>query len=433
VLVGKVAYGKVAWVTRGGKKTAFRDWTTDPGDISTLLGWAGGQLGIQYSRIEVDLAKLPESPGEIPILYFTGHEAVTLTEEMRAQLKLFVQDGGYIWADACCGSTDFAESFRGEMEKVFPGRPLALLEADHPVWSCFHRIGEVEYQVEGKGRHRAVPELFGIDIGCRTAVFFTRFDLSCGWDGHLHPRGARVLPGDARKMGANMLAYSLANYQLGRQLAVEKIYHQEGEPTRDELLFGQVVHDGDWDPHPSAVANLLKQAAASSTMNVQFKRVFVDLHKPEAFDHPVLYMTGHRDFSLDADEVKHLRNYLANGGILLADSCCGRAAFDKAFRREIRKVLPEDDLRPIAVRHPLFTSLHPISTVEYSPFLKALAQASDRPELEGISLGGVLAVIYSKYGLGTAWDGLERPYAKSYTTPDALKLGVNTLVYALTH
>lgn len=433
VLVGKVAYGEVHWVTKGGKKIAYRDWTTDPGDIATLLKWAGGQLGIRYSHIEVDLKKLPETPQEMPILYFTGHEAVSFTDRIRKRLRQFVLDGGYIWGDACCGSPDFAGSFPAEMKKVFPNRPLAPLEKDHPVWSCFYRIPEVEYQVEGKGRYRAAPELLGIDIGCRTAVLFTRYDLSCGWDGHTHKHGKRVLPGDARKIGANMLAYCLANYQLGRQLAVEKIYHQDKEPTRDELLFGQIIHDGDWDPHPSAVANLLKQAAASSTMNVQFKRVFVDLHKPQVFDHPILYITGHRNFSFDAQAVKHLRNYLANGGILLADSCCGRVAFDQAFRREMKKVLPKENLQPIPINHPLFTSLYPISKVEFSRFLRALSPVGDRPELEGISLGGVLAVVHSKYGLGTAWDGYERPYAKSYTTSDALKLGVNTLVYALTH
>ena len=150
VLVGKVAYGKLIWVTEKGKKVAYRDWTTDPGDIPTLLNWAGTQLGIRYSYIEVDLDKLPESPGEIPILYFTGHEAVTLTAAHRARLRQYVQDGGYIWGDACCGSSGFADSFRLEMQKVFPGRLLALLEKDHPIWRCFHRIPEVEYQVEGK-------------------------------------------------------------------------------------------------------------------------------------------------------------------------------------------------------------------------------------------------------------------------------------------
>ena len=68
-------------------------------------------------------------------------------------------------------------------------------------------------------------------------VLFTRFDLSCGWDGHSHPQGSRVMPEDARRIGANMLTYCLANYQLGRKLAVEKVYFQDKEPTRDELLF----------------------------------------------------------------------------------------------------------------------------------------------------------------------------------------------------
>ena len=33
-------------------------------------------------------------------------------------------DGGTILGDACCGWNDFAESFRREIELIFPGRPL---------------------------------------------------------------------------------------------------------------------------------------------------------------------------------------------------------------------------------------------------------------------------------------------------------------------
>jgi len=55
------------------------------------------------------------------------------------------------------------------------------------------------------------------------------------------------------------------------------------------------------------------------------------------------------------------------------------------------------------------------------------------PLLEGATLGGVLGVIYSPYGLGTQWDGVERPFAKCYASKDALRIGMNAVVYAMTH
>jgi len=55
------------------------------------------------------------------------------------------------------------------------------------------------------------------------------------------------------------------------------------------------------------------------------------------------------------------------------------------------------------------------------------------PALEGVTYNGQLAVVYSRFGLGSVWDEYERPYARAYAPADALRLGTNVLVYAMTH
>ena len=192
-LVSKVAYGKIVRDPKTGR--TYRDWTTDPGDMSTLLGWLNRNLKINYRAIDSDFAKESFNPAEIPIMYLTGHEGFELSDEVRSKLARFVMDGGYLLGDACCGSKPFAESFTAEVQKIFPGRPFFKLDADHPVFASYYTLPKVRYQVEGKGKFEAAPELYGLNIGCRTAVMLTCYDLSCGWSGHVHPHGARVLPG----------------------------------------------------------------------------------------------------------------------------------------------------------------------------------------------------------------------------------------------
>ena len=46
---------------------------------------------------------------------------------------------------------------------------------------------------------------------------------------------------------------------------------------------------------------------------------------------------------------------------------------------------------------------------------------------------GVPVVIWSHFSLGNGWEELPNPYGKGYEDGDALKLGTNVLVYALTH
>ena len=199
------------------------------------------------------------------------------------------------------------------------------------------------------------------------------------------------------------------------------------------MVFGQVVHEGDWDPCPSAVANLLKFAAHNSTVSVQFKKAPVDLRKADALTHPLLYMTGHDDFTLSDAEAAGLRNYLKAGGLLLADACCGRISLDMAFRREIGKVFPGKSLEKLSPDHPLYKCHYEVREVDYTPRVREDYGPFTSPELEGISVDGRLAVIYSKFDLGNGWEQFPHPYSYGLKYESALQIGTNALVYAATH
>ena len=434
-LISKVAYGKIVRDPKTGE--VYRDWTSNPNDVRKLLDWFRSQLGISYRSVGTEFEKFSYDPTEIPILYLTGHEGFEFTDEIRQKLRRFLLDGGYLLGDACCGEKAFADSFRAEMAKIFPRRPLFRMAQDHPLFNAYYTLDKVRFMAGGREPWRAPPVLEGVNVGCRTAVIFSPYDLSCGWDGRYHEGVARVWsddkPNDAQKIGANMLTYMLANYQVGRYLAVEKVFYQKDLENKDEFVVAQVVHQGDWDPRPGALINLLRYLDSNSTMKVQFKRDVVDLRQASAFEQPVLYMTGHRDFVLSDDEVASLRRYLADGGTLVGSSCGGRKAFDRAFRRELAKVLPDRPLKLLPLDHPVFSSLYDITTVQYTPLLAQKKPDLNVPVLEGVEVDGVLAVIYSRYDLNEGWDGFARPYSEGFASDDALRLGLNVLVYSLTH
>lgn len=430
-LVGKVVLGEIKWVTEGGRRYSYRDWMTDPSDIRHLLSWTNSQLGIRYTAQEVELAKFDFDPTALPILYFTGHDDFTLSDAERAALRQYVFDGGTLLCDACCGSPDMEKAIRREVAAIFPNRPLKPLAEDHPLYDAFYPIGAVELMQDGK-RSRGTPKLEMVNIGCRAGVIFSPWDLSCGWDGHWHEHGRRVMPPDARKIGANIITYVLADYSFARFMATEKVYHEAAEPTRDQFVFAQAIHGGDWDPQPSAVANLLKHVARNTTLEVQFKKAEVDLRKAEAFRHSIIYITGHDDFTLAEAEVTNLRRYLVAGGVLMGSSCCGRAGFDKAFRREIKRVLPEYDLEELPASHPLLSMVYPVQKVTPTPLLARERPDLAAPLIEGVSIEGRLRVIYSKYDLNNGWAESPNPYVRGYASADALRLGINAIVYAMT-
>lgn len=432
-LIGKVAIGEPKWVTKEGKRVQTRDWMTDPADIMTLLTWTNDKLGINYRAIDAEFEHFSFDPRELPALLFAGHNKFTLTDEVRQSLGRYVMDGGTIVGDACCGWTDFAESFRREMEAVFPGRALRKMAPEEPVYSAYYKLGAFTYKKGDGSTYDAEPCLEGIDFGCRTGVIFSPCDMTCGWDGHEHPRGTRIVIDQARQVGANLVTYILGSYQLGRFLSTQKVYFQSSAPSRDDFVFAQVVHEGDWDPDPSAVHNLLKHAKDNSTLEVKFKRENVELKDPKAATYPLLYMTGHREFHWGEQELGRLQRYLKAGGILLADACCGRMSFDMAFRREIARAFPENKLEKIPLEHPIYHSHYDIRQVDYTPRVREDFGAFDTPELEGVTIDGRLAVIYSKFDLGNGWEQFPHAYSYGLKDESALQIGTNVIVYAITH
>lgn len=432
-LIGKMALGGVRFAVKGGKRVAIRDWMTDPADLDSLLNWTNSKLGVHYRKVETDFPNFTFDPRELPALLFAGHNRFTLDDTIRRNLARYLLDGGMLIGDACCGWKDFDAAFREEMKAIFPDRPLVKLTPDDPLFSSYYKLSAFTYQKADGSKYQEAPCLEGVMIGCRTAVVYSPVDLTCGWDGHDHPRGLRVPVDLARQVGANYVTALLGNFQLGRFFSTTKIYHENDVPSRDDFVFAQVMHEGDWDPDPSAVHNLLKHVRENSTLGVKFKRVNVELKGPKAMAYPLLYLTGHGEFHWSKDEAAWLQRYLKAGGMLLADACCGRMAFHLAFQRELARALPESKLEPIPSDHPLLKAHYDIRKVSYTPRVAEDFGSLATPQLHGITIDGRLAVVYSRFDLGNGWEQFPHPYAYGYSDKDALSIGTNVIVTAVTH
>lgn len=442
-LIGKVRYGKSVWkVDQNGRKYKGFDtnsWTTPASDAKNLLRFAGRALGVRYRAVETSFTSFSYDPAELPILYLTGEEAFALSEPVRTKLRAYLQAGGMLICNAGAGSQAYIDAWTKEIEeKIFKkeNRKVRRLPPDHPVFTSVYTIKNVSLNIAGKGRSIGPLELYGVNIGSRTAVIFSPYNLACAWDGHTHDYGKHIWPvKDAMKVGTNIVAYALATYPLGRFQARRPVYYESGNEAAERFSFGQIVHGGDWDPTPAGPLNLLRYVKKNSTLPVQFKRVNVDLRTSETFDHAFLYMTGLHDFKFTKAEVQNLRRYLMGGGVLLAEAALGRKEFDKAFRREIARAVPGARLQTIPSAHPIYAS-GPGGLIKEVRFTERLAQREpDRkaPRLEGLQIGGALAVIYSKDDLSSGWQQVSCPYALGYASEDALKLGHSILIYAMTH
>jgi len=434
--VGMINFSQSRFKLVGGVRRRVSAFPTTQIDIERLMRFANHRLRIRYRYVPTSLSKFSWDPAELPLLYLTGWTPMpNLSDTMAGKLRRYLYDGGTLVLHAQCGRKEFVDSARQQIGRLFPDRELAPIDTDSPLYHAYYNISTMRVRKDNEAFKNMPPYLEAVYLGCRPAIIFSPIDLNCGWDVEKNPIQGGILyhQDDATKLGVNVITTMLANLQYARAWGTKKVFHQQGEKTRDQLVIAQVVHAGDWDPTPHALPNLMKYIQKNTTLNVQFKRESVDLANVDVFKHPVLYITGLRDFKLTDAQVSRLRKYLQSGGVLLADSAAGRKAFDVAFRREIKRVLPKSPLKRVELNAPLFQMPYKIKTVDYEELVKVQNPSLNVPALEGIEIDGQLGVIYSPLSLANGWEQLKFAYNRGYESTDALRIGVNIFAYALTH
>jgi len=434
-LVGMITFGASHAIVDG-RRVRREAFPTTQIDIERLMNLANRRLNVRYRYVRTNLAAFSWDPAELPLLYVTGWTAMPpLEDQTLAKLRRYLYDGGTLVVHAQCGRPEFVESARRELARLFARRPLAAVDTDSPLFSACIKIDSMRVRKDEEPFRRMPPYIEAIYLGCRPAVLLSPIDLNCGWNVAARPIAGGILyhQDDAAALGVNIIACVLANFQYARAFSAAKVYAEQEDPARDRLVLAQIVHDGDWDPTPNALPNLMKYIQANTKLSVQFKRRPVRADSPDVFNHPVLYMTGLRDFKWTEQEVANLRLFLDAGGVLVADAAAGRRAFDVAFRREIARVAGDSKLTALGADHPLFTMPYAIDTVELSPLLAATVGDRARPSLEGVALDGRLAVIYSAVSLSNGWEQLPYPYNRGYGDADAIRLGVNMIAYGMMH
>ncbi len=405
-------------------------------DIEALMAEANRRLSIQYRFVPTSLETFSWDPNELPLLYLTGWtELPAFSDAMLEKLRQYLYDGGTLVVHAQCGRDDFVRSARRELRRILPDRQLGPIDTDSPLYNTYFKIRQMRFRRDAEDFESIPPYLEGIYLGARPAVIFSPIDLNCGWDIVNNPIEGGVLyhQEDARRLGINLIATTLANFRYAQSWGTEKRFPQQDEPTRDQLVIAQIVHDGDWDPAPQATINLLKYVREHTTINVQFRRDLVDLSDDAVFNYPVLVMTGLRDFTFSDAQAERLRTYLANGGVLIADAAGGKNAFDAAFRREMARVLPDAPLETLRPDETVYTMPFDASRVGYTAWHELEHGRVIVPTLEGIQLDGQWSVLYSPADLSTAWEGTGFAFARGYEQTHALRLGMNMLTYAISH
>lgn len=182
---------------------------------------------------------------------------------------------------------------------------------------------------------------------------------------------------------------------------------------------------GDWYANPSGLPNLLQAIQQRTGLDVADRPVNLKITDPELWNYPYLYMTGHGNVHFTDEEVQILRKYLTSGGFLHADDNYG---MDESFRREIKRVFPEDNLIELPATHAVYHVMY--------DFPKGLPKVHKHDGLpaQGFAIvhNGRVVVFYSyQSDLGNGWEDQQRYNDPPEVREQALRMGVNLFLYAV--
>ncbi len=419
-----------------------RQWPEEYGNVDNLLRWLAENMDLHFSSTRFGENEIPVDNSEIPALYRTGMESISWSEDQRRRLRDYVKQGGTLVLEARCGRWDFFASALEELRTMFPENPPYRLNFDHPLYHSYYDLDpeDIQYRDHAReaGARNSMPSAIGIDVGCRTGVFLFRWDVSSGWDGLDEERAPHCLGytvETSRVLGANLMAYITAEHQTAPSLG-QSMRFVDASSVRsrtDKFTVAQVRYPGLWKTHEAAIPRLLDAFHRRTDIPVSFDSREVDIESGRLFEYPLIYMTGHHDFVISESGRANLRRYLRRGGILFAESCCGREGFDQGFRNLIRQTFPEAELSRLPQGHPIFRFPAQIEEISPRPALARRLRTQDQIEarLYGLYIDGRLAVIYSPYDLSTGWEGGQSPYCAGVAPEDAMNLGVNIFFHSL--
>jgi Domain of unknown function (DUF4159) len=270
--------------------------------------------------------------------------------------------------------------------------------------------------------------------------------------------GRRLIP--IALLAVVLLGSATAAQQFGRGRGVRARMASDldfdGRFNFCRLMYTSVVREeggAGWSTdYPGADQNLsvrlseLTKTAVSRRLDGEPNHLVVRATDPQLFQCPWVQMSDGGTAGFSDEEVLRLREYLLKGGFLWADDFWGDAALDH-LSAELSKVLPSDTypVREIPLSHSMFRTMFNVSKLPQIPSIRIwrpFRVTSERGaetatvHFKGIqdAEGRLMVLMTHNTDVADAWEreGEDQDYFRNFS-PDGYAVGINVLLYTMTH
>lgn len=198
---------------------------------------------------------------------------------------------------------------------------------------------------------------------------------------------------------------------------------------------------------PESDLNFSYRLEQLTSLKVDPDGKYVSLTDPKLFDYPFVYLIEPGEMMLQEDERQAMRKYLLGGGFMMIDDFWGVDEYEN-LRRELKLVFPDREPQELPIEHPIFSFVFPLKE---KPQIPNVGRGTDS-QYDGITFerwdaqtpfykglfddeGRLMMIICHNTDLGDGWEweGANEYYFREFSEKKAYPLGINIVMYALTH
>jgi hypothetical protein len=181
------------------------DWYANRSSLPNLLAAIRDRTTIPVAPQEVIVRLTDPELWDVAFLHVTGHGNIHWSDDELKILRRWLLQGGFLHVDDNYG---LDESFRREIARLFPDRPLVEVPLDHPI---YHLVYDFPAGVPKIHEHDGKPaQGFGIFVNGRLVVYYTyQSDLGNGWEDPAVYHDPPEKHEAALRMGVNLFAYAV--------------------------------------------------------------------------------------------------------------------------------------------------------------------------------------------------------------------------------
>ena len=166
----------------------------------------------------------------------------------------------------------------------------------------------------------------------------------------------------------------------------------------------------------------------------------VNFDEGDQYDWPWLYAVEVGHWDLTDSQAKAMREFLDRGGFFMCDDFHGSEEWE-VFTRSMHKVFPDKQIVEIEDRDAIFHTIYDLDERYQVPGAQFLRSGSlseyggTIPRWRGIhdDRGRIVVAICHNMDLGDSWEHADNPEYPEKFSALGIRIGVNYLIYAMTH